>query len=250
MPANIKVLLVDDNPMILAMLNQALAQFSSVTTLTDGADALLKAIDDKPDLIISDCTMDTMDGKQLLQKLKSRSATAHIPVILMASKADITEKLKALQDTVEDFIEKPFFVKEAAARIKKVVDKILLEKMAREAPGESVLRGNLAQMTVMDLLQSLDMGRKTCSLVLSNNGGDKCQMFFTDGQINHATYGNLKGEEAVYKVLLWTGGSFEIDFNGSSREQTVSRTTQGLLMEGLRLLDESNRDEQENVLEA
>lgn len=249
MPANIKVLLVDDNPMILAMLNQALAQFSSVTTLTDGADALLKAIDDKPDLIISDCTMDTMDGKQLLQKLKSRSATAHIPVILMASKADITEKLKALEDTVEDFIEKPFFVKEAAARIKKVVDKILLEKMAREAPGESVLRGNLAQMTVMDLLQSLDMGRKTCSLILSNNG-DKCQMFFTDGQINHATYGNLKGEEAVYKVLLWTGGSFEIDFNGSSREQTVSRTTQGLLMEGLRLLDESNRDEQENVLEA
>lgn len=249
MPANIKVLLVDDNPMILAMLNQALAQFSSVTTLTDGADALLKAIDDKPDLIISDCTMDTMDGKQLLQKLKSRSATAHIPVILMASKADITEKLKPLEDTVEDFIEKPFFVKEAAARIKKVVDKILLEKMAREAPGESVLRGNLAQMTVMDLLQSLDMGRKTCSLVLSNNG-DKCQMFFTDGQINHATYGDLKGEEAVYKVLLWTGGSFEIDFNGSSREQTVSRTTQGLLMEGLRLLDESNRDEQENVLEA
>lgn len=249
MPSNIKVLLVDDNPMILAMLNQALAQFSSVTTLTDGADALLKAIDDKPDLIISDCTMDTMDGKQLLQKLKSRSATAHIPVILMASKADITEKLKPLHDTVEDFIEKPFFLKEAAARIKKVVDKISLEKMAREAPGESVLRGNLAQMTVMDLLQSLDMGRKTCSLILSNNG-DKCEMFFTDGQINHATYGNLKGEEAVYKVLLWTGGNFEINFTGISREQTVSRTTQGLLMEGLRLLDESNRDEEENVLDS
>ena len=249
MPANIKVLLVDDNPMILTMLNQALAQFSSVTVLTDGADALLKAIDDKPDLIISDCTMDTMDGRQLLQKLKSRSATAHIPVILMASKADITEKLKVLQDTVEDFIEKPFFVKEATARIKKVVDKILLEKMTREAPGESVLRGNLAQMTVMDLLQSLDMGRKTCSLILSNNG-DKCEMFFTDGQINHATYGNLKGDEAVYKVLLWTGGNFEINFNGISREQTVTRTTQGLLMEGLRLLDESNRDEEENVLEA
>lgn len=249
MPANIKVLLVDDNPMILTMLNQALAQFSSVTALTDGADALLKAIDDKPDLIISDCTMDTMDGRQLLQKLKSRSATAHIPVILMASKADITEKLKVLQDTVEDFIEKPFFVKEATARIKKVVDKILLEKMTREAPGESVLRGNLAQMTVMDLLQSLDMGRKTCSLILSNNG-DKCEMFFTDGQINHATYGNLKGDEAVYKVLLWTGGNFEINFNGISREQTVTRTTQGLLMEGLRLLDESNRDEEENVLEA
>ena len=249
MPANIKLLLVDDNPMVLEMLRQALAPFSAITTASDGADALLKAVEDKPDLILSDFTMETMDGKQLLQKLKSRSATAHVPVILMASKADITEKLKVLQDTVEDFIEKPFFIKEAAARVKKVVDKILLEKMAREAPGESVLRGNLAQMNVMDLLQSLDMGHKTCSLVLSNNG-DKCELYFNDGQINHAIYGGLKGDEAVYKVLLWTGGNFEIDFNGSSREQTTTRSTQGLLLEGLRLLDESNRDAEENVLEA
>lgn len=248
MPADIKVLLVDDNPMILQMLRQALAQFCSVTTLTDGADALLKAIDDKPDLIISDCTMETMDGKQLLQKLKSRSATAHIPVILMAGKTEITEKLKPLQDTVEDFIEKPFFLREAAARVKKVVDKIALEKMAREAPGESVLRGSLAQMNVLDLLQSLDMGHKTCSLMLTNNG-DKCELFFADGQINHATYGDLKGDQAVYKVLAWAGGNFEIDFNGSSREQSTTHSTQGLLMEGLRLLDESKHDT-ENVLEA
>jgi len=249
MPANIKVLLVDDNPMVLDMLRQALAQFSSVNTLSDGADALLKANDDKPDLIISDYTMESMDGKQLLQKLKGRSATAHIPVILMASKTDITEKLKMLQDTVEDFIEKPFFLKEAAARIKKVVDKISLEKMAREAPGESVLRGSLAQMNVLDLLQSLDMGHKTCALTLSNNG-DKCNLFFKDGQINHAIYGDVKGDDAVYKVLSWNGGNFEIDFSGSSGEQTTTRSTQGLLLEGLRLLDESNRDAEENVLEA
>jgi DNA-binding response OmpR family regulator len=249
MPSNIKVLLVDDNPMVLEMLRQALAQFSSVSTLTDGADAMLRAIDDKPDLIISDYSMQALDGKQLVQKLKGRSTTANIPVILMASKTDITEKLKVLQDTVEDFIEKPFFLKEAAARIKKVVDKISLEKMAREAPGESVLRGSLAQMNVMDLLQSLDMGHKTCALTLSN-GGEKCQMFFTDGQINDAAYGSLKGDEAVYKVLTWTGGNFEINFAGSSTAQTVTRSTQGLLLEGLRLLDESNRDTEENVLEA
>ncbi len=249
MPSNIKVLLVDDNPMILEMLRISVSQFSSVSTLTDGADAMLKAIDDKPDLIIADYTMEAMDGRQLVQKLKSRSATASIPVILMASKTDITEKLKVLQDTVEDFIEKPFFLKEAAARIKKVVDKISLEKMAREAPGESTLRGSLAQMNVMDLLQSLDMGHKTCALTLNNNG-DRCQMFFSDGQINHATYGELKGDDAVYKVLSWTGGNFEINFNGSSAEQTVTRSTQGLLLEGLRLLDESNRDTEENVLEA
>jgi DNA-binding response OmpR family regulator len=249
MPSNIKVLLVDDNPMVLEMLRQALAQFSTVQTMPDAADALLKAIEDRPDLIIADYAMDGMDGRQLLQKIKSRNASAAIPVILMASKTDINEKLKTVADTVEDFIEKPFFLKEATARIKKVVDKISLEKMAREAPGESVLRGSLAQMNVLDLLQSLDMGRKTCALTLANNG-DKCRMYFTDGQINHAAYGELKGDPAVYKVLSWTAGSFEIDFSGSSNEQTITQSTQGLLLEGLRLLDEANRDTEENVLEA
>jgi DNA-binding response OmpR family regulator len=249
MPNNVKVLLVDDNPMILEMLRQALAHFSVVQTLTDAADALLKAIEDKPDLIIADYAMAGMDGRQLLQKIKSRNASAGIPVILMASKTDINEKLKAVQDTVEDFIEKPFFLKEAAAKIKKVVDKISLEKMARETPGESVLRGSLAQMNVLDLLQSLDMGRKTCSLSLTN-GNDKCKMFFTDGQINHAVYDDLKGDPAVYKVITWTAGSFEIDFAGSSSEQTITQSSQGLLLEGLRLLDEANRDTEENVLEA
>jgi CheY-like chemotaxis protein len=190
-----------------------------------------------------------MDGRQLLQKIKSRNASATIPVMLMASKTDINEKLKAVADTVEDFIEKPFFLKEAAAKIKKVVDKISLEKMAREAPGDALVRGSLAQMNVLDLLQSLDMGRKTCALTLTNNG-DKCKMFFTEGQINHALYGDLKGDPAVYKVLTWTGGSFEIDFAGSSSEQTTTQSTQGLLLEGLRLLDEANRDTEENVLEA
>ncbi|HUR36704.1 MAG TPA: DUF4388 domain-containing protein, partial [Terriglobales bacterium] len=60
---------------------------------------------------------------------------------------------------------------------------------------------------------------------------------------------NLKGDEAVYKVMSWLDGTFSIDFTGSSKEQTTTRSTQGLLMEGLRLLDEANRGAEENVLE-
>ncbi len=241
MPSNVKVLVVDDNPMILEMLRSALAPLAQVSTAPDGADALLHAIDESPDLIISDYQMPGMDGRQLLEKIKSRSSTARIPVILIASRADLSDKLKPVQDSVEDFVEKPFFVKEATARIKRVLDKIALEKMAREAPGDGTLRGNLAQMNTMDLLQSLEMGRKSCQLTLTSDG-DKCVLYFNEGQINHALYGKLKGDDAVYKVLTWTGGNFQIDFNGSSKEQTTTRSTQGLLMEGLRLLDESNRD--------
>lgn len=249
MAANVKVLLVDDNPMVLGMLREALAPLASLTTASDSADALLKSVDDPPDLLISDHQMPGMDGRQLVEKLKGRPSTARIPVILMASKSDISERLKMLQDMVEDFVEKPFFIKDATARIKRVIDKISLEKLAREAPGETVLRGSLAQMNVLDLLQSLELGRKTCLLTLSTNG-DRCEMYFADGQIHHAAYGAVTGDEAVYKVLAWVTGNFEIDFAGRSADQTTTRSTQGLLMEGLRLLDEANRDAEDNVLDA
>jgi len=91
------------------------------------------------------------------------------------------------------------------------------------------------------LLQSLEMGRKSCSLAITSNN-ERCDMYFSEGQINHATCGNLKSDEAVYKLLTWQTGNFLIDFTGSSTEQTITRSSQGLLMEGLRLVDEANKD--------
>jgi hypothetical protein len=57
----------------------------------------------------------------------------------------------------------------------------------------------------------------------------------------------------VFKVLQWTGGNFQINFEGKTKQQSTTLNTQGLLMEGLRLLDESRRDsgqteEEEDVL--
>src|SRR6202044_2347946 len=106
MASNVKILLVDDNPMVLGMLQQALSTLGEVTVATDAADALLKAIDEVPDMLISDYRMPGMDGRQLLEKLKSRPSTAGISVILMASKADISERF-SMQDPIEDYLEKP-----------------------------------------------------------------------------------------------------------------------------------------------
>jgi CheY-like chemotaxis protein len=243
MPSNTKVLVVDDNPMMRGLLERALAPVASVTIASSAGDALRKATQEPPDLIISDFQMPGMDGRQLLEHLKSQATTARVPVVLAASRSDVSERLKPLHDSVEDFLEKPFFANEAVARIKRILHKIALEKMAREGPGETMVRGSLAQMSVIDLLQSLELGRKTCGLALKKNG-EQCQMFFTEGQITHAVYGQLKGDEAVYKALAWTerAGTFQIDFSAATKEQTTTRSTQGLLMEGLRLLDEANRD--------
>ena len=247
MSNSVKVLLVDDNPMVLGLLHGALTALASVTTSSDTADALLKAVDDPPDLLVSDYRMPGMDGHQLVERLRSRPKTAGIAVILLASKADISEKLSS-QEPVDDFVEKPFFLKEATQRIKRVIDKIALEKMAKTAPSDGVLRGSLAQMNVIDLVQSLEMGRKSCLLTLTKDD-QKCDVYFREGQVVHAVYGTLKGDPAVFKVLTWTGGNFQLDFEGKTTETSTQLNTQGLLMEGLRLLDESNRESGEDKAE-
>ena len=240
MANDVKLLLVDDNPMVLGMLEQALTPFARVTAAGDAADALLKAVDDPPELLVCDYRMPGMDGRQLVEKLKSRPATSNFSAILLASRSDIDERLSP-QDAADDYIAKPFFLKEATRRIKRTVDRIALEKMAKTAPSDGVVRGNLAQMNVIDLMQSLEMGRKSCQLKL-NNAAEKCEVFFAEGQVKHATYGSLVGDEAVFKVLRWTGGNFELNFDGKTDQETTKLNTQGLLMEGLRQLDESQRD--------
>lgn len=248
MANNVKLLLVDDNPMVLGMLEHALASFAQVVSAGDAADALLKAVDNPPELLVCDYRMPGMDGRQLVEKLKSRPATANFSAILMASRSDIDERLSP-QDAADDYLAKPFFLKEATRRIKRTVDRIALEKMAKTAPSDGVVRGNLSQMNVIDLMQSLEMGRKSCQLKL-NNAGENCEVFFVEGQVKHATYGALKGDEAVFRVLRWTGGNFELNFEGKTDQESTQLNTQGLLMEGLRLLDEAQRDAGVDAAEA
>jgi len=134
-----------------------------------------------------------------------------------------------------------------------VIDKIALEKMAKSTASDGTVRGNLSQMNVIDLVQSLEMGRKSGSLTRTNDD-EKCEMYFSEGQVTHASYGSLTGDAAVFKVLRWTGGNFQINFEAKTKEQTTTLNTQGLLMEGLRMLDESKREgggaagEEEDVL--
>jgi hypothetical protein len=68
-------------------------------------------------------------------------------------------------------------------------------------------------------------------------------MYFVEGQLVHAASGWLLGDDAVYDALRWQGGgTFEIDFKASNELRTTTRSTQALLLEGMRLLDEAARD--------
>ena len=238
---NVKVLVVDDNALVRDLIVMGMGPHCEVSTAADGGDALLKVIDDPPDLIISDYKMPGLDGRQLYEKLRGRPQTRNIPFIFVASRGDIAEKLRPLVDGVEDFIPKPFFLKDLVRLAKKVVDRLHLEKLQQRASRPGVIQGRLEEMSILDLMQSLEMGQKSCRLKLQR-GSEQCELFFSAGQCKHARLGSLEGDPAVYQVVSWTDGDFEIDFNAASNRTTTTRSTTGLLMEAMRLLDEASRD--------
>ena len=203
----------------------------------------MKVIDDPPDAILCDYKMPGLDGRQLFEKLRGREKTRHIPFLFMAGRADIEERLRPLVDGVEEFITKPFLIKDLVRITKKVVDRLHLEKLQKSASRPGVIQGRLEEMSMTDLLQSLEMGQKSCRLVV-RKGGEQGELYFASGQCRDAKSGSVEGDDAVYKVILWTEGEFEIDFNAAnaSTRTTTTKTTTGLLMEAMRLMDEASRD--------
>jgi CheY-like chemotaxis protein len=239
----VKLLLAEDNPMVRDLVTRGLEAFCEVIVAADGADALLKVVDDPPDVVLCDYKMPGLNGRQLFEKLRGREATRHIPFLFMASRADIEERLRPLVDGAEDFIAKPFLVKDLVRSAKKVVDRLHLEKLQKRASRPGVIQGRLEEMSMIDLMQSLEMGQKSCRLQVQK-GTERAELFFASGQCRDAKIGNLNGDNAVFKIVLWTEGEFEIDFNAAnaSSANTTTRSTTGLLMEAMRLMDESNRD--------
>jgi CheY-like chemotaxis protein len=226
------------------LIHKGLDTFCEVEVCKDGADALLKVIDAPPDVILCDYKMPGLDGRQLFEKLRGRDATRHIPFLFMASRPDIEERLRPLVDGVEDFITKPFLVKDLVRIAKKVIDRLHLEKLQKQAARPGVIQGRLEEMSMIDLMQSLEMGQKSCRLIVRNNGVQG-ELYFSGGQCRDARVGKVEGDDAVYKVVLWTAGEFEIDFNAAnaSGKTTTTKNTTGLLMEAMRLMDEANRDQ-------
>jgi response regulator RpfG family c-di-GMP phosphodiesterase len=240
----VQVLIVDDNPMIRGLMCRGMESHCAVISASDGADALLKSVDNPPDLIISDFRMPGLDGRQLFEKLRNRENTRNIPFVFVASRGDIEEKLRpAVGGGVEDFIPKPFFVADLVRQVKKIVDRLHLEKMQKRASRPGVIQGRLEEMSVTELMQSLEMGQKTCRLML-RRGGEQAELFFNTGQCKHAQLGKMEGDAVAYHVIGWLDGEFEIDFGATSDRATTTLSTTGLLMEAMRLMDESNQSVQ------
>ena len=116
------ILAVDDDTDILDLVQMSLtADGFDVVTASNGPEALEQASAHSPDLILLDLMMPGMGGFEVMEKLKADSQTRTIPVIMLTARAQTHEKVQGLNAGADDYITKPFDLKELTARIEAVL---------------------------------------------------------------------------------------------------------------------------------
>jgi len=103
--------------------------------------------------------------------------------------------------------------------------------------------GSLKQMNVTEIVQSLEMGRKTAIVEVQPAKGDKGTLACVGGAVVYARTARLEGEDAFYDLIVHTDGFFRIHYGDEPRERNINRPTQFLVLEGLRRIDESGFDD-------
>jgi signal transduction histidine kinase/DNA-binding response OmpR family regulator/streptogramin lyase len=129
-----ELLIIEDNADLRAFLKDCFAQNYRVLEASNGTEGLKQALENLPDLVISDIMMAGMSGVELCRRLKTDERTSHIPVILLTAKAEPESKLEGLETGADEYLTKPFDRQELLVRVKNLLDgrKKLQERFRRQ----------------------------------------------------------------------------------------------------------------------
>jgi DNA-binding response OmpR family regulator len=236
------LLLVDADARSLRVLEVSLRKAGySVTTCGDVGAAMEMVELSRPDLVISDTRLPKTDGFTLVEQLRENADWEEIPFIFLSSDGSLESKVKGLELGVEDYLTKPIYIKEIITRVNLVLQRFERRGLERRSLTKTRFSGSLAEMGLVDLLQTIDISRKSGVLLLTQ-GEQSGEVLFSDGALVHAEFGKLRGEAAIYRFLVWNDGEFNLEFGPVDPEEiSVTAPTQVVLMEGMRRLDEWGR---------
>ena len=157
------ILVVDDEPMNVELMEAHLARDYNVITAFNGEEALEKIKNEQPDLILLDIMMPGIDGYEVCQTIKSDPNTQFIPVIMVTALSQRNDRIKGIEAGADDFLTKPVDKMELVTRVKSLMQmKILHDSLLSERDSldmQNYIRSILTMMIPL-LLQMLPIEQK------------------------------------------------------------------------------------------
>jgi DNA-binding response OmpR family regulator len=194
-----RILVIDDEPMIVESVGYTLKQEGyEVQTAKDGEAGLELALTEEPDLILLDLMLPGLNGTEVCQRIRKVS---EVPIIMLTAKEGEIDRILGLELGADDYVVKPFSMRELLARIKSVLKRV--NAVCKTAESQSLKNGDL----VIDLLGH-EVGVKGVKVDLSSKEFDLLRIL-----ANHP--GQVLTREQLLN-LVWGN-----DFYGDSRTVDV-----------------------------
>ncbi|HYV46356.1 MAG TPA: DUF4388 domain-containing protein [Myxococcaceae bacterium] len=229
-----KILICDPDVEAVRALSKELRQRSyQVHYAADGSKALELAVLRHPDLALFDESATLLDARTFTNILRTNPRTSEIPVVLTGSGFD-PDRFRGWPD---GFLKKPFNLDEVLARIDQIFRRA---EAARELKGQREIEGNLSQLSLPDLMQVLAMNKRTGRLTLQR-GTERGEIHVVEGRPVNARAGAAEGEKALFRLLPWTEGTFELVTAAPTGKPRIDRAMEDALLEGMRQADEVQR---------
>ncbi len=179
----IHVLVVDDEPSLIAVLAPVLAATGyRVTSAISGASALAAARREQPDVILLDLGLPDIDGKDVIRSLRTE---CDVPIIVISARHQEGEKIAALDDGADDYVNKPFEIGELMARIR-----VALRRRSNQQADTKIYRSGLLE---------LDFPARRVTL-----GGESLKLSRKEYELL-ATLARSAGQVVTHKRLLAAG---------------------------------------------
>ena len=225
-----RILVVDNEPGELESYTGILErQGFEVHGTTSGAQAIALYKREDFDLSLLDLKIPDMDGLKVLAALREYNSSA--AVIIFTAHGTKESVVEALRLGACEFVEKPTNTETLTGTVQRVL-----------ARGNgAVVRGNLRSMSLASIVQ-INCTEYNQARLRIKHQGQEGSIFFADGELVHAVLDSRVGEEVVYELLTWADGDFQLDVGVSPPERTITTSWSGLLLEGMRRIDESAAD--------
>ncbi len=183
------------------------------------------------EIVVSELDLGGRDGLALLTEARGRATSKDLPWVIVTARSRREDANRAFELGVDDFVAKPISPDLLVTKVRQI-----LQRKGRGATARGVT-GSLEEMGLPELVQVLWHGRKTGSLEIVGPEASG-EIHFVEGLIYNAMYGRTRGAEAFYAMCTIQKGRFSVDPRFQAPQRVVEESPEGLLLEGMRRLDE------------